>query len=149
MNENSINENRGMKDASKVISAFTVFKFIKMMSSPFTSMDAYKFGIIDEKGKFLKKVDSLESNKEKKSVDAFNRLVINLKKIIEKVPDPKLKAQMKTLPTAMILLKDEVEKYGADGDFVISEIKNYFIDNGINLDTIEINQSFEDLTEEN
>jgi len=56
---------------------------------------------------------------------------------------------MKTLPTAMILLKDEVEKYGADGDFVISEIKNYFIDNGINLDTIEINQSFEDLTEEN
>ena len=35
------------------------------------------------------------------------------------------------------------------GDFVISEIKNYFIDNGIDLDFIQINQSFEDLTEEN
>ena len=144
-----INEARGMKDAGKVISAFTVFKFIKMMSEPFTSMDAYKLGIIDDKGKFLKKVDSLETNKEKKSVDAFHRLIINLKKIINKVPDPKLKAQMKTLPTAMILLKDEVEKYGADGDFVISEIKNYFIDNGIDLDTIHLNQSFQELAEEN
>ena len=129
-----INESRGMKDAGKVISAFTVFKFIKMMSEPFTSMDSYKLGIIDDKGNFLKKVDSLETNKERKSVDAFHRLIINLKKIINKVPDPKLKAQMKTLPTAMILLKDEVEKYGADGDFVVSEIKNYFIDNGIDLD---------------
>ena len=144
-----INEARGMKDAGKVISAFTVFKFVKMMSEPFTSMEAYKLGIIDDKGKFLKKVDSLETNKEKKSVDAFHRLIINLKKIINKVPDPKLKAQMKTLPTAMILLKDEVEKYGADGDFVVSEIKNYFIANGIDLDTIHLNQSFQDLEEEN
>ena len=80
-----INEARGMKDAGKVISAFTVFKFIKMMSEPFTSMDAYKLGIIDDKGKFLKKVDSLETNKEKKSVDAFHRLIINLKKIINKM----------------------------------------------------------------
>ena len=147
MDEQKIQEDRGMKDAAKVISAFTVFKFIKMMSDPFTKMEAYKLGIIDEKGKFLKKVDTLETNKEKQSVDSFHRLIINLKKIIQKVPDPKLKAQMKTLPTAMILLKDEAEKFGADGDYVLHEVKNYLIDNNIDLDTTEINQSFDELLE--
>jgi len=82
MDEQKIQEDRGMKDAAKVISAFTVFKFIKMMSDPFTKMEAYKLGIIDEKGKFLRKVDTLETNKEKQSVDSFHRLIINLKKII-------------------------------------------------------------------
>ena len=124
MNEN-ISEATGMQDASKVISAFTAFKFIKIISEPFTKMEAYKLGIIDDKGKFLKKVEDLDSQKEKKSVDVFNRLMINLKKIINKVPDPKLKAQLKTLPTAMILLKDEAEKYGADGEYVLSEVE-YF-----------------------
>ena len=136
-----------MKDASKTISAFTVFKFIKMMSDPFTKMEAYKLGIIDENGKFLKKVYDLTSTKEKKSVDAFNRLIINLKKIIKKVPDPKLKAQMKTISTAMVLLKDEAEKYGADGEYVVEEIKGYLFDCGIDVDKEEINQSFTELLE--
>ena len=126
---------------------FTVFKFIKMMSEPFTKMRAYKFGIIDEKGKFLKKVETLESQKEKQSVDAFNRLIINLKKVFQKVPDPKFKAQMRTLPTAMVLLKDEAEKYGADGDYVLSEIRDYFLENGIDIDSIDVDQSFTDLLE--
>jgi len=123
----------GMQDAAKVISAFTVFKFIKMMSDPFTKMDAYKYGIIDDKGKFIKKVETLTDTKEKKSVDPFHRLIINLKKIIQKVPDPKLKAQMKTLPTAMVLLKDEAEKYGADGVYVLSEVEDFLLENGINI----------------
>ena len=116
-----------------MISAFTAFKFIKIISDPFTKMEAYKLGIIDVKGKFLKKVEDLDSKKEKKSVDVFNRLMINLMKIINKVPDPKLKAQLKTLPTAMILLKDEAEKYGADGEYVLSEFEDYLLENGINV----------------
>ena len=38
----------------------------------------------------------------------------------------------------MILLKDEVEKIGGDGDFVLQEIKNYmFTENNINIDLTE------------
>jgi hypothetical protein len=130
-----------MKDAGKVISAFTVYKFIKLITLPFSSFDAYKYGIIDSKGNFLKKVDTLTKTKEKKSVDAFYRLVINLKKIINKVPDPSLKAQLKTIPTAMILLKDEVEKIGGDGDLVLQEIKNYmYTENNININLTEENK---------
>ena len=142
----TINEAQG--DMTKVIGAFTVFKFIKLMSTPFRQMDAYKLGIIDDRGNFLKKSETLETNKERKSVDVFNRLIINLKKIIKKLPDPKFQAQMKNISTAMVLIKEESEKIGGDGDMVVSEIKKYLSMNGVNVDELELNNSFEFLLEE-
>ena len=130
-----------VNDLNKVVSAFTVYKFIKLISSPFTSMDAYKYKIIDSSGRFIRDLDSLDA-KEKRSVDVFNRLIINLKKIINKVPDPKLKAQLKTFPTAMILLRDEAEKHGGDGEYVINEITQYLNDEGVDIDNIELNWLF-------
>ena len=142
-----LKENTG--ELNKVINAFTVFKFIKAMTTPFNQTDAYKLGIIDSKGKFIKKLDQLTTTKEKKSVDVFNRLVINFKKIIEKIPDPTLKANLKRLPTAMVLLKDEVEKIGANGEKVLSEIIQYIREeHNIEIETDELNTLFEELTGE-
>jgi DNA polymerase III delta prime subunit len=140
--------NESTSELSKVINAFTVYKFIKMITEPFTSMDAYKYGIIDKKGNFLKKVDDLTSEKEKKSADAFHRLIINIKKLINKVPDPSLKAKLKNFPSALILLKDEAEKIGADGEYVLMEMKKYINKNVINIDEIEVNELFENTCEE-
>ena len=145
LKENNLYEAGDMTDAGKVISAFTVFKFIKIISDPFTKMEAYRLGIIDSKGKFLKKVNELETKKERDAVNPFNRLMINLKKAMNRVPDPKFKAQLKTLPTAMILLKDEAEKVGADGDVVLTEIRNYLFENGVDVDNISTNEEFKEL----
>ena len=140
------------RELNKVISAFTVFKFIKAMTTPFNQMDAYDLGIIDSKGKFIKKLDQLTTNQERKSVDAFNRLVINFKKIIAKVPDPTLKANLKRLPTAMILLKDDIEKLGVDGEQVLTEIREYIKEeHGINIEGVEastVNNLFEEIAGE-
>ena len=140
------------RELNKVISAFTVFKFIKAMTTPFNQMDAYDLGIIDSKGKFIKKLDQLTTNQERKSVDAFNRLVINFKKIIAKVPDPTLKANLKRLPTAMVLLKDDIEKLGVDGEQVLTEIREYIREEyGVNTEDIEastVNNLFEEITGE-
>jgi hypothetical protein len=142
-----LNEAQG--DITKVIGAFTVFKFIKLMATPFNQMKAYKYGIIDSKGNFLKKSEDLEKSSELQSVDMFNRLIINLKKIIEKVPDPKFKAQMKNVATAMVLVKEESEKVGADGDYVLSEITKYLSVKGVDVKEIELNHSFEEILKEN
>jgi hypothetical protein len=141
-----MNINEAQSDITKVIGAFTVYKFIKLMSTPFTQMKAYKYGIIDARGKFLKKTSDLTKNSEKQSVDMFNRLIINLKKIIEKVPDPKFKAQMSNVATAMILVKEEAEKVGADGDMVAEEITRYLSTQGVDVTETEINNSFEELS---
>tara|TARA_Y100000310_G_C20268141_1_gene616725 strand:- start:281 stop:625 length:345 start_codon:yes stop_codon:yes gene_type:complete len=110
-------------------------------------MDAYKLGIIDDKGKFLKKSEELTSSRERKSVDVFNRLIINLKKIMKKIPDPSLQAKLRNVATAMILIKEESEKIGANGDMVVYEIKRYLTTQGINVDEIDLNSSFEELIE--
>jgi hypothetical protein len=141
--------NEAMGDITKVVGAFTVYKFIKLMSTPFRQMDAYKYGIIDSKGNFLKKSEELTSSKERKSVDVFNRLIINLKKLIKKIPDPSLQAQLRTVATAMVLIKEESEKIGGDGNFVMNEIRKYLSNKGIDTDSIELNNSFETLIREN
>jgi len=145
-----INESKSnMGELTKVVNAFTVYKFIRMIITPFKKTDAYRYGIIDDKGNFIRKLDNITDPKERKSVDAFNRLMINIKKIIAKVPDPALKAKLTTLPTAMLLLKDEAEKIGADGEYVLYEVKKYLTEEkNIDVDLMSLNISFEILTEE-
>ena len=36
-----------------ILDAFVAYKFVKLLSTPFDKTDAYKLGIIDEKGKIL------------------------------------------------------------------------------------------------
>jgi hypothetical protein len=138
-----INE-ESITNLNKVINAFTVYKFIKSMTLPFKSMDAYKLGIIDSKGNFLKKQEDLKTDKEKQASNMLNRLIINLKKIIMKVPDPKMQALLKHVTTAMFLIKEEAEKIGADGDYVLNEVKNFLLQKGVDIDNVDINSSFED-----
>ena len=135
---------QSMADLNKVISAFTVYKFIKRIITPFNKMDAYKLGIIDSKGNFLKKYSDLKSEKERRAGSMFNRLVINLKKIIKKVPDPKLKAQLTTLPTAVVLVKEEVESIGGDGEFFVECFKDFIMQEySVDVESLFLNESFE------
>ena len=130
--------NEAQSDFNKVIGAFTVFKFIKLLSSPFNRMDAFKYGIIDKNGKYLKDVDSL-TGREKKSVDAFHRMIIGIKKIIDTHQNPTIRAKMKQLPTALMILRDEAEKVGANGTEVITEIRTYLKEEY----DIEVNDGYE------
>ncbi len=130
--------NEAKADFNKVIGAFTVYKFIKLLSSPFNQMDAFKYGIIDKDGKYLKDVDSLTGH-EKKSVDAFHRMIIGMKKIIDTHQNPSIRAKMKRLPTALMILQDEAEKVGADGVEVIAEVRVYLKE----ICGIEVDDDFE------
>ena len=103
-------------DLSKIIPAFTTYKFLSTLIKPFTEFDAYKLGIIDKKGNFIKKTKDLKTSKEKKAAAMFFRIIINLKKLIAMIPSPMVKQKLRTLPTALFLIKEEVDKVGGDGD---------------------------------
>mgnify|MGYP003146143794 CR=1 FL=1 len=108
-------------DLSRIIPSFTVYKFMSTLVQPFTQFDAYKLGIIDSKGNFKK----LKTQKERKAASMFFRIIINLKKLLGMIPSPSVKQRLKTLPTAMFLLKEEVEKVGGDGDEIERIFFNY------------------------
>lgn len=79
-----------------------------MLVKPFSETDAFKYGIIDDKGKVLKKVSSLSSNAERDSYTYLHRLVFNVKKIINKLPGGE--SRLKNVVAALWLIRECHEK---------------------------------------
>ena len=93
-----------------LVSNLVVFTIIKILTTSWTKMDAYKFGLIDEKGKRTDK--KAETKEEKNSINSLNRFVFNIKRILDKIPGGKLTTYT---AAAILLLK---EKYNLSEDDV-------------------------------
>tara|TARA_B100001094_G_scaffold150091_1_gene145253 strand:- start:2491 stop:3084 length:594 start_codon:yes stop_codon:yes gene_type:complete len=72
-----------IRESLKAIADFAyAIRFLKLLVTPFEKTDAFKLGVIDAKGKVLKKGKERKTREEKDSYTVFHRLVFNLKKII-------------------------------------------------------------------
>ena len=47
--------------ASRIIDLLITYRVVKLISTDFKNQEAFKFGIIDEKGKVLKKANQLKT----------------------------------------------------------------------------------------
>lgn len=64
----------------------TAYFFVKKMATPFEKTEAYKLGIIDKKGKILKPMKELTSDKERKAYTLLDRVIWNIKKLMSFIP---------------------------------------------------------------
>jgi len=87
--------------ATKFGDLILAYNFIKRLVTPFDETDAFKLGIIDENGK---KIKEPKSSEEELSYSAFNRLVFNIKKLIERVPGGKSK--LASYAAALFLIRE-------------------------------------------
>lgn len=78
-----------------------------MLVTNFTDTEAFKLGIIDAKGKNLRKANTLTTTDEKNAYNFLHRLVFNMKKIINKLPGGENKT--KNLIAALFLVKETYE----------------------------------------
>jgi|TARA_R100000479_G_scaffold148770_2_gene84303 hypothetical protein len=101
---------------NRLVNAFVIYKFIKLLVTPFNKTEAFKLGIIDDKGNYLKKQKDLETRQEKLASNIFTRLVFNLKKLLAKIPGGS--SQIATFAAGLALIREEAEKVGADGDMI-------------------------------
>jgi hypothetical protein len=69
-----------------VVDLFMVYQFVRRLATPFKEWEAYKLGIIDEQGNILRKRKDLRLVKERNAFGVFDVLVLNLKKLLEKIP---------------------------------------------------------------
>jgi len=81
------------------------YKFVKILATPWTKTDAYKLGIIDEKGNVLIKKKDLKTGKQKKAYTIIHRLTWNIKKLLDKLPPTRTK--LGSFAAALWLLKEE------------------------------------------
>lgn len=86
----------------RLVDLFVTYRFIKLLVTPFDKQDAYKFGIIDEKGYRTEK--PVETADEKSSYTILHKLIFNIKRLMSKVPG--LGSRLGTYAAALFLLKD-------------------------------------------
>ena len=89
---------------SRAIDLFVTYRFLKLLVTPWKKQEAYKQGIIDDKGKALKKARDLTTEAERESFTLLHRLVFNCKRIMGKIPF--VRSQLGTYATALFLLKE-------------------------------------------
>ena len=122
----------------RAIDLFVTYRFLRLLTTPFEDTDAFKFGIIDEKGNRIKKKGStkpeveLATSELKNSYTILHKLVFNIKKIFNKVPG--LRTKVGTYAAALFLLKDTFKESVNDPDMFEKEFIKFLKENDIELD---------------
>jgi hypothetical protein len=119
-----------------IINSFTLWKYIKAITTPFENTMAYRLGIIDAKGNYLKDPNKL-TKQENNALTNFDVMIFNLKKLFDKIIDPSIKYKLKYIPTAIPLLAEEAERYGADGEFITEQLLAFIYENGFIIEEVE------------
>jgi hypothetical protein len=88
---------------SRLVDNMIAFRILSMLVKPFKETEAFRLGIIDDKGKNLKKSYQLTSD-ERDAYTYLHRLAFNLKKILLKLPGGDSK--LKNLVAALYLVKE-------------------------------------------
>ena len=115
---------------SPAIDAFITFRFLKLLVTPFNKTEAFKFGIIDERGKVLRKYKTLAKIEERNAYTILHRLVFNIKKLLEKLPGGK--SRLASYAAALFLIKEHVREYqDSDGILLEKEFYKYLKDNDL------------------
>ena len=126
----------------RAIDLFVTYRFIKLLVTPFEKTEAFKLGIIDEKGARVlpppiagirqTKPEPLRTSEEKNAYTILHKLVFNIKKIFGKVPG--LRTKLGTYAAALFLLKDTFKESVDDPDMFEKEFMKYLKEEGYEID---------------
>jgi len=126
----------------RAVDLFVTYRFIKLLTTPFDKTEAFKLGIIDEKGNRVMpdpvggvrqtKPATLGTTAEKNAYTILHKLIFNIKKIFSKVPG--LRTKVGTYAAALFLLKDTFKESVDDPDMFEKEFMKYLKEEGHEID---------------
>lgn len=119
---------------SRAIDSIIAYRVLKLLVTPFDESDAYRLGIIDAKGKELKKMGQLNTVEERDAYTLLHRLVFRLKRIIEKVPIENKK--ILSFAAALSLIKEHYENNNEPFDLEFQYVKRMRTDLMEELDLV-------------
>lgn len=95
--------------SSNLVSSFYYNNFAAAISEPFTSLNAYRAGVIDANGNILKP---------ESSIDPFEYLIIKLKRIFAELPPGITKSKLSSYIPALQLFSEEAASFGLNKEHV-------------------------------
>lgn len=122
----------------RAIDLFVTYRFLRLLTTPFEKTDAFKLGIIDEKGnrvklpKSTKPAVELSTSELQGAYTILHKLVFNIKKLFNKIPG--LRTKVGTYAAALFLLKDTFKESVDDPDVFEKEFVKFLKENNIELD---------------
>ena len=108
--------------ASRAFDTFITYKIISTLVTDWEDQPAFEHGIIDKKGKLLRKSNTLKTNDERNSYTLFHRLVFNLKRLIQKLPGGSSKLASYTAGLFLIKEQIDVERLLNEGESYVEEL---------------------------
>ena len=122
----------------RAIDLFVTYRFLRLLTTPFEKTDAFKLGIIDEKGNRIKLPKStkpaveLSTSELQGAYTILHKLVFNIKKLFNKIPG--LRTKVGTYAAALFLLKDTFKESVDDPDMFEKEFVKFLKENNIEMD---------------
>lgn len=92
----------------KFVDSIIAYRILKMLVTPFKETEAYNRGIIDDKGKELRKMRDLNTVQDRDAYTILHRLVYRIKRIIERVPIENKK--LVSYAAALALIREQLDK---------------------------------------
>ena len=124
---------------SRIIDGLIAWRLIKLLTTRFDRTEAYKLGIIDDKGKVLIKSKDIKDKKQRNAYTLLIRFVFNLKRMLGKIG---LKSKLGSAAAAAIAFFKE--QYGENPE-VERQVYKYIKEQGFEF---EISETYgEPLTE--
>lgn len=90
---------------TNLVDLYTVYRILRKLTTPFEEWEAYKQGVIDAEGNVIKKVDDRDTLDQRESLTTLDVFILNLKKILNKLPFGKSK--LASYGAALFLIKEE------------------------------------------
>ena len=86
-----------MNTLGSYITSFTLAKFIRDITTPLTNTRAYGLGLIDARGNLQKEPSTQQ---EYNAWTPYDQMVISVRKLFDKIPDPSTKAKLSSFIAA-------------------------------------------------
>ena len=116
---------------SRIIDGLIAWRILKLLTTRFDRTEAYKLGIIDDKGKVLIKSKDIKDKKQRNAYTLLIRFVFNLKRMLGKIG---LKSRLGSAAAAAIAFFKE--QYGENPE-VEREVYKYIKEQGFEFEISE------------
>ena len=123
-----------------IVDTVLTYQFIKKLTTPFNQLPAYKMHLIDDKGNFLKARTQF-TPQEKKACGLFDVMIINLKKLIARIPGGG--SRLGTVAATLILLNSKPLKESVEVEDLEEQFNSYcdMLKNIIEDGTVAVNNA--------
>jgi hypothetical protein len=112
-----------------MIDLFLVYQFLRRLATPFKEWEAFKLGIIDENGNILKKRRNLNRSEERKAFGIFDVMILNIKKLLAKVPGGS--SRIASYAAALYLIREW--NHFSDSSILTEDLSDAYIEESMDL----------------